>query len=109
MSFDLVRGDTSPPMPITISISGVGVDVSAADSVQLRWAKPDGTTYLSNLTPIDPTEGEYQMDWTTDDTDQIGPHHGEIVVTTGGLVETYPSDGTKIIWWVNAQVGDSCC
>ncbi len=106
MSFDLVRGNTSPPMPITVSVSGAGVDVSGADSVQLQWAKPDGTVMLTNLTPIDPTEGEYQMDWSAGDTDVIGPHIGEVVVTTGGIVETYPADGSKIIWWVNPSVTD---
>lgn len=101
MSFDIVRGDTSPPMDIDLS-----ADTTSADTVQLRWAKPDGTTYLTNLTAVDPSEGQYKMEWTADDTDQIGPHVGEVVITTGGAVETYPPDGSKIIWWVNPNVAD---
>lgn len=101
MSFDIVRGDTSPAMDIDLS-----VDTSGADSVVLRWAKPDGTVYTSNLTEVDASLGQYQMEWTEEDTDQIGPHIGEVVVTTGGAVETFPPDGGKLYWWVNPQVGD---
>lgn len=100
MSFEIVRGDNTP-MDVDLT-----ADTSSADSVQLRWAKPDGTTYLTNLTEVDASAGEYQMEWGPDDTDTVGPHVGEVIVTTGSLVETYPADGSKIIWWVNPQVGD---
>lgn len=101
MSFDIVRGNTQPPMDVDIS-----GDATGADSVQLRWAKPDGTTYLSTLTAVTPAEGLYKMEWGPDDTDQIGPHIGEVVVTVGGEETTYPADGSKIIWWVNPSVAD---
>lgn len=101
MSYEVVRGDTSPPMDIDL-----GEDTSGADSVQLRWAKPDGTVMLSNLTAVDATEGLYQMEWGPDDTDTIGPHIGEVIVTAGGDIETYPPDGSKLYWWVNPNVSD---
>lgn len=101
MSFDIVRGDTWPPMDIDIA-----TDVSTADSVQLRWRKPDGTEYLTSLTAVDLEDGTFMMEWTSDDTDQIGPHHGEVIVITDGAVQTFPPDGSKIIWWVNPQAGD---
>lgn len=106
MSFDLVRGDLSPPMPVIITVDGTAYDTSGADTVQLRWVKPDGTVMLTNLTPVDATAGEYEMQWSGTDTDLIGPYVGEIVVTTGGQQETFPSDGTKVIWFVNPSVAD---
>lgn len=101
MSFDIVRGDTWPPMDISIA-----TDVSSADSVEFRWRKPDGTEYLSNLTIVDLEDGTFMMEWSSGDTDQIGPHHAEIVVTTSGAIQTFPADGSKIIWWVNPQIAD---
>ncbi len=106
MSFELVRGDLGPPMPIAITVNNVPLDTSAADSVVMRWAKPDGTIVESDLTPVDPSVGEYEMDWGPDDTDTIGPHRGQIIVTTAGIPQTFPSDGNHVIWWVNPQVGD---
>jgi hypothetical protein len=93
-------------MAINIEVGGAAYDVSGADSVEFRWVKPDGTTYLTNLTPVNAALGEFQMDWSGNDSDTIGPHLGEVVVTTDGVVETYPNDGSKIIWWVSPQVGD---
>jgi hypothetical protein len=106
MSYDIVTGDTAPPLPVTVTENDIAIDTSLADSVEFRWAKPDGTVTLSTLTPVDASIGEYEMEWATGDTDQIGAHFGQIVVTTGTEVKTYPSDGTRIIWWVNPQVAD---
>lgn len=106
MSYDIVRGDLGPAMPVTVTENGTALDCSGADSVQLRWYKPDGTTVLTGLTEVDASVGSFIREWSAGDTDLIGPHHGEIVVTTAGVVQTYPSDGFKLIWWVNPQVGD---
>lgn len=101
MAFDIVKGDTSPAMDIDLS-----ADTSTADSVQLRWVKPDGTEYLTNLTVVNATLGTYKMQWAVEDTDQIGPHFADVVVTTGSAIETFPADGSKIIWWVNGTAFD---
>ncbi len=101
MSFNLVVGDTVPAMDID-----VGKDTSTAGSVQLRWVKPDGSEFLSNLTVVDAAEGTYLMEWAAGDTDLIGPYFGDVVITTGSDIETYPADGSKIIWWVNPRAYD---
>lgn len=106
MSYEIVRGDTSPSMPVNITANGVAVDASSADSVELRWMKPDGTVTTTTLVAVAAITGEFEMQWTNGDTDQIGPHFGEVIVTTGAAVETFPSDGSKIIWWVYPQIGD---
>ncbi len=101
MSFDIVRGNTWPPMDIDIA-----TDVTSADTIEFKWAKPDGTTYVTNLTPVSLAAGTFMMEWAAGDTDIIGPHIGEVVVTTGGAEQTFPADGSKIIWWVNPSVAD---
>lgn len=106
MSYEIVKGDTGPAMPVTLTVSGTAIDVSGADTVVMRWAKPDGTVTESTLTVLDASVGSFQMEWSTGDTDQIGAHIGEVVVTTGSEIETFPNDGTKIIWFVNPTVSD---
>lgn len=101
MSFELVKGNLAPAMPLTITSDGSAVDLSGADTVELSWIKPDGTETLTTLTPVNAALGQFRMDWTDGDTDQVGPHLGLVIVTTSSVPQTYPSDGTKIIWWVN--------
>ncbi len=106
MSYNIVKGDLGIPLPLTITSSGTAVDTTTADSVQLHWRQPDGTVNVDDLTAISAVAGQYKMDWEDGDTDQIGPHVGQIVVTTGAVIETYPSDGSNIIWFVNPSVAD---
>lgn len=79
-------------------------DLSGATTVELHWVKPDGTLIVDTLNPVDASLGEFEMIWSAGDTDQEGAHFAHVVVTTAGVPETYPSDGTKIIWWVNPQI-----
>lgn len=106
MSFDIVKGDLGPFMPVTITVDGVAIDTSTADTVELKWAKPDGTLVTSTLTPVNPAVGAYNMVWDSGNTDQIGPHLGQVVVTEAGVPKTYPSDGSYVIWFVNPTVAD---
>lgn len=106
MSYEIVRGDLGPDMPIAITENGVAVNCSGASSVELHWVKPDGTEVTDTLTAVDATAGSYKMVWASGDTDQTGACLGQVVVTTAGIPKTYPSDGTLMIWWVNPQVGD---
>ncbi len=101
MSFEIVHGDTGPAMNIDLS-----ADTTDADSVQLRWMKPDGSVYMTSLTAVNTAEGLYKMEWGPDDTDTLGVHLGEVVVTTGGTIETYPADGVKLVWFVTPNIND---
>lgn len=104
MSYSIVRGDLTP-MPVNITVDDAAVDVSGANTVQLRWQKPDGTITMKTLTEVDALTGSFIMNWTAGDTDDIGVHQGQVVVTTGALIETFPSEGV-LYWWVNPQLGD---
>ena len=107
MSYEIVRGDLGPPMPIAVTENGSALDCSTADSVELHWVQPDGTEHTDTLTPVSAVGGTFVMDWVSGDTDQVGPHQGQVVVTIDGVAQTYPADGTNLIWWVNPQVGDT--
>ncbi len=108
MSYELPRDDISPVMQLTVLLDGAPVDCSDADSVELRWVKPDGTVAVDDLTPVAAALGQFTMDWATGDTDQVGAHFGQVLVTIDGVQETYPASGPPIIWWVYPKVGDDC-
>lgn len=106
MSYQIVRGDLGPNMPITLTANGAPVDVSTATTVELHWLKPDGTAMVDTLLPIDASLGKFEMVWSAGDTDVAGYCFGLVVVTTAAIPETYPSDGSRIIWFVNRQITD---
>ena len=101
-----MRGDLNPMSISLVTSAGAAVDITTADTVEFRWVKPDGTLYSTAPTIVTAATGSIRIDWASDDTDQVGPHLGEVIVTTDGVPTTYPNDGSKIIWWVNPQVGD---
>lgn len=104
MSYEIVTGDLGPSMPITVLCNDEPVDTSAADTVELHWVMPDDTLRTSTLTEVNAEVGQYVMDWESGDTDQIGVYFGHVVVTTDDIPQTYPSDGSRLIWFVNPPV-----
>lgn len=106
MSFDLVRGDLNPSMPLDIVVAGTAWDLSGADTVEMHWTDPNGVEYTRALTVVNALLGQFQLDWIAGDTDVVGPYQGQVVATTSGAPKTFPSDGSKVIWFVNPQVGD---
>jgi hypothetical protein len=108
MSYSCIRGDITQPMPLTLEVDGVATIIDDDATVQLRWTKPDGTTTLVDLAEVDFSVGEVQRIWVAGDTDDIGAHSGQIVVTVDGETDTFPNDGSLIWWWVYPQAGDDC-
>jgi len=108
MSYSCIRGDITQPMPLTLNVNGVATIIDDAATVTLRWTKPDGTTTTVALEEVDFSLGQVQRVWVTGDTDDVGLHQGQIVVTVGGETDTFPNDGSLILWWVYPQVGDEC-
>ncbi len=100
MSFDIGVGDLTP-LPITIQTNGEIVVVDIAADVQLRWQKPDGSVEMVTLTNVNRALGQFRRDFVAGDTDQVGTHYAHVIVTEGGIPKTYPSDGSRIIWFVN--------
>jgi hypothetical protein len=105
MSFEIVAGDLEPDMQLNITVNSVAKDISAAVSYQLRWRKPDGTVELVALDAVDLTTGRVKRVWEAGDTDQVGIHRGQVVVTwTGTEPQTFPSDGSFYYWFINPQL-----
>lgn len=109
MSYDIVQGDLEPPMDITVTENGGVKDLSESGlTFSMRWLLPDGTVTTKNLGAFNLPLGQLRCNWTAGDTDQTGIHEGQVLITdSGGNIETFPSDGSPLYWWVNPQLG-SC-
>lgn len=108
MSYDIVRGDLEPPFDIAITNNGSAKNLTEVGlTFAMRWQKPDGTVSVVNLGAFNLALGQLRRNWVAGDTDQAGVHFGQVLITdSGGNVETFPSDGSSLIWWVNPQLGD---
>lgn len=104
MSYDISQGDLDPAMPVRIADESGAVDLAIADSVQLVWRQPDGTVTTVDLSPVSASAGQYERIWEDGDTNQVGAHRGQVVVVISGRQQTYPSDGSSMVWWVNPRL-----
>ena len=106
MSYQIIQGDTAPSMRIDASQNGATASFPSGTTAVLRWRKPDGTvTEGVSLTPIDVTIGAWQRDWSSGDTDSVGTHEAQLVVTfPSGKIETFPSSGEFVTWTVNPKL-----
>lgn len=105
MSYGIVQGDLEPDMPLTVTAAGALAALPTALSVQLRWKKPDGTVSTVALTVVDAPTGAVKRTWVAGDTDLVGWHEGQIVVTAAdGNDLSSPVDGTYLLWNVFAKI-----
>lgn len=105
MAFALVKGDLEPDMLITLSAPGALAALPTATAVNLRWKKPDGTTTTVALTVVNAVAGTVKRVWAAGDSDQVGRHWGQVVVTTaGGETASDPNDGSLLSWDVYPQL-----
>lgn len=96
--FPMVAGDLEPGLMITLLDStGAAVDLSVADSVQLRFATSAGVElWIRDVTIDDAVNGVVFYDWQAGDTDTPGYYLGQVVVTWSGSPprpQTYPATG----------------
>lgn len=105
MSFSLVKGDLDPDMEIDVTAYNPSTGtytaavLTGAIAIDMRWKKPDKTVSTVPLTAIDLTTGRVKRIWVAGDTDQVGTHYAQVVVTApSGEIRTYPNDGSRIIW-----------
>jgi hypothetical protein len=105
MSFEIVEGDLEPDMELSVTVNGEVKDLSAAVSYALLWRDPDGTVGTLALEEVDLELGTLRHVWEAGDTDVVGAHRGQVVVTWAeGETQTFPSDGTHYIWFVNPRL-----
>jgi hypothetical protein len=104
--FELVAGDLEPDMPLTVTMNGEAVDLTDATSIVLHWLKPNGAVVDVTLTAVDLATGQVKRVWETGDSAQTGYHKARVKVTWDtGDVQTYPNDGSWLIWAVYEAVG----
>lgn len=105
MSYQIIKGDLEPDMLLTATVNDAPEVLTGALALQLRWKKPGGTVVTVDLTAVDLAAGQVKRVWLAGDTDEVGAHRGQIVVTRpNGEMQTFPSDGSYVIWIVHPQL-----
>lgn len=78
-------------------------DVTAA---RLRWRRPDGVVQEVSLVTVSLALGAFVRFWVAGDTDLVGVHAGQVIVTRGsGGEQTFPNDGLFFYWTVTPALG----
>lgn len=99
-SYDL--GDLEPPMRLKVPFDGVNDTLTLAVSAEMRWKKPDGTVTTVPLTFADKVASVVQRTWDAGDTDMLGIHTGEVIITwPNGRIATVQ---TVYQWTVRATL-----
>lgn len=106
MAYSLVQGDLGEPLVVDLAVAAAISALATAQSVQLRWWKPDKTVSLVTMTVVDSAVGTVQRTWVSGDTDQVGMHRGQVVVTdSSGNPLTDPNDGSYLYWEIYPKLG----
>jgi hypothetical protein len=102
--YEIIEGDLEPDLYLTILVNDEPEDISGS-TVEMRWKKPDGTVETVSLTAVNLALGQVKRVWLEGDTDIVGWHKAQIIVTRpGGEVQTFPSDGSHFVWRVSEQL-----
>jgi hypothetical protein len=105
MAYSLVAGDLGTPMLIVLVAPGAQSALATAQSLQLRWQKPDGTVSVVPLILVDASTWQIKRVWSAGDTDQVGEHRGQVIVTdVNGLPVTDPNEGDTLVWSIYPQL-----
>jgi len=105
MGYSCIQGDLLDDMEIDITTVGAPKDLTSALAINLNWLRPDGTSALVPLIAIDLVGGRMKRVWSAGDTAIVGAHRGQVVITwPSSKPQTFPIDGSFIIWWVYAKV-----
>lgn len=93
--FVLKRGDRTPALTATLQdVNGTAVNLTTATSVRfLLRPSRGGTAVATAATIVTAASGTVRHDWPAT-TPDAGSYQGEFEVTwTGGLLQSFPSDG----------------
>lgn len=104
--YSLTQGDLGEPMVIDLGVAAAIAALATAQSVQLRWQKPDKTVSIVAMTVVDANAGTVQRTWVAGDTDVVGMHRGQVLVTdSAGNPITDPNDGSYLYWEIYPKLG----
>lgn len=110
MTYSLVTGNLKPDMLITLVAPGAIAALPTAQSANMLWTKPDGTTVTVPLIVVTAGNGVsgavLKRVWSAGDTALAGLHKGTVMITdASGNPVSDPTDGTHMTWWIYAQLG----
>lgn len=107
MAYEIVAGDTGPPLPVTLTVNGAPAVLNSDEhdppepiAMYARWRLPDGRIDALALTPVDLATGQLEHVWDSGETDVPGLHRMQVVVEWVDDVRTFPSDGKYFSWRV---------
>lgn len=89
MTLEIKRGDTLPPLTITLTDDGA-VDLTAAQSIRVIGTRAGVEVF--DRTATGDAAGVVVMDFQTGDTDTVGRILVEVEVTWDDGVQTFPPD-----------------
>ncbi len=99
MPYSLSQGDLKPDMLIPLQAPGAQQALATAQSVSLRWTKPDGTVSTVPLYVVSLPLFQVARAWSSGDSAQVGTHYGRVVIIdANGDQVTDPNDGQQVIW-----------
>lgn len=99
------QGDQAPPLPVTATNpdGSTFTGFVGGSNFQLKWWPPDGSgPLLVPLQTVNLSLGQLQKALVVGDTSIPGLHKGRVqFLTAANQQETWPSDGTYWLWYVN--------
>lgn len=102
MTFRIVQNDTAPPISSQLTDGGKPIDLSSASNINFhmedmfqRKVVSDDLTGRVNI--VNPTIGEVEYAWKSEDTETVGTYKAEWeVLYDDGKVETFPTSDNKV-------------
>lgn len=99
----LKTGDTEPDLVVQLrkdnnnpkDLTGATVELAIVEANESTLVVDDDTS--GNITISNATNGEISYSWQATDTEKAGTYEGEIQVTDGTDVSSYPSRGTFMV------------
>lgn len=106
MAYYIKQGDREPDLTLQLLDTARNpVDLTNATSALLRWVDPDGVTHEEAAAFGARLLGKVIYAWQTGDTNIIGEHNAEVVITwSNGDPQTFPSNGF-FVWEVTETLG----
>ena len=101
----ITQFDTEPGMYLECLNENRTESLTDAIAWRMRWRRPDGTVIEVPLVAASLTAGAFVRFWEPGDTDLLGVHTGQVIVTRGsGGETTFPNDGTFFYWTVTDRL-----
>lgn len=108
MSYELVLGSLGPVFPLTLTANGVAFTLDEVnDTVTLKYLDPDGVEHSVEMTITSAADGEVEYTWVDGDLPAVGVYRGQVKVERVAdltFPRTWPSDGSRILWWVHSAI-----